>query len=221
VLVILNNGIGTSLKNWKLEGSPFGDFIFPDIFLFSGGSIRIHTAAGENTAIDFYLNQSESAWPPGTTIILSNADNLEITRFTVPEYQFTPTGFYADKNEDLVYFNGAIRDEAGNPVNGFSVLLDNGTFGVLSHPSGPSNHYPDKEDGEWDVAIPNVEDGIGQWTLTVVSYDCPDFAVVFDTQCKQYTRLSADILVEVTYPEETIINANWVCHWDCDKGVLP
>lgn len=83
-LVILNQGAGTSLKDWKLEGSPLGVVTFPDIILFSGGSIRIHTVAGENTASDLYLNQGESAWPPGTTIILSNANNAEISRFTVP-----------------------------------------------------------------------------------------------------------------------------------------
>ncbi len=83
-LVILNQGAGTSLKDWKLEGSPLGVVTFPDIFLFSGGSIRIHTVAGENTASDVFLNQGEAAWPPGTTIILSNASNAEISRFKVP-----------------------------------------------------------------------------------------------------------------------------------------
>jgi len=83
-LVILNKGAGTSLREWKLEGSPLGVFIFPDIFLFSGGSVRIHTAAGENTPTDLYLNQGEAAWPPGTVIILSDANNVEVTSFTVP-----------------------------------------------------------------------------------------------------------------------------------------
>jgi hypothetical protein len=83
-LVILNKGAGTSLAEWKLEGSSLGIFVFPDIFLFSGGSIRIHTSAGENTASDLYLNQGEAAWPPGTTIILSDDKGVEISRFTVP-----------------------------------------------------------------------------------------------------------------------------------------
>jgi hypothetical protein len=61
-----------------------GIFIFPDIFLFSGGSIRIHTASGQNTPSDLYLNQGEPAWPPGTTIILSDANGNEISRFTAP-----------------------------------------------------------------------------------------------------------------------------------------
>ncbi|RME72125.1 MAG: LysM peptidoglycan-binding domain-containing protein [Chloroflexi bacterium] len=83
-LVIFNQGAGTSLKNWKLEGSPLGVFVFPDIFLFSGGSIRIHTAAGENTPSDLYLNQGEAAWPPGTKIILSDANSIEIATYVVP-----------------------------------------------------------------------------------------------------------------------------------------
>jgi LysM repeat protein len=83
-LVILNQGAGTSLDEWKLEGSSLGTVILPDLFLFSGGSIRIHTSAGENTASDLYLNQGEAAWPPGTTIILSDDKNVEISRFTVP-----------------------------------------------------------------------------------------------------------------------------------------
>lgn len=83
-LVILNQGAGTSLRDWQLEGSSLGVFVFPDIFLFSGGSIRVHTAAGENTPTDLYLNQGEPAWPPGTTIILTDAGSTEISRFTVP-----------------------------------------------------------------------------------------------------------------------------------------
>jgi LysM repeat protein len=83
-VVILNQGAGANLNGWKLEGSPLANFSFPDIFLFSGGSIRIHTAAGQNTPSDLYLNQGEAAWPPGTTVILRDANGAEISRFTVP-----------------------------------------------------------------------------------------------------------------------------------------
>jgi len=83
-LVILNKGAGISLANWRLEGSSLGIFIFPDMFLFSGGSIRIHSLAGENTASDLFLNQGEAAWPPGTDIILTDDKGVEISRFTAP-----------------------------------------------------------------------------------------------------------------------------------------
>ncbi|MBN1991964.1 MAG: LysM peptidoglycan-binding domain-containing protein [Anaerolineae bacterium] len=90
-LVILNKGAGASLADWKLEGSSLGIFVFPDIFLFSGGSIRIHTRAGENTASDLYLNQGESAWPPGATIFLRDNQGVEVSRFSVPSAEATPS----------------------------------------------------------------------------------------------------------------------------------
>lgn len=83
-LIVLNQGPGSSMLNWKLSGSSLGNFVFPDIFLFSGGSIRIHTVAGQNTPSDLYLGQSEPAWPSGTTIVLSDNTGAEVSRYTVP-----------------------------------------------------------------------------------------------------------------------------------------
>jgi LysM repeat protein len=82
-VVILNKGAGVSLRDWKLEGSSLGIFVFPDIFLFSGGSIRVHTAAGQNTPSDLFLNQGEPAWPAGTTIVLRDSNSSEISRYKV------------------------------------------------------------------------------------------------------------------------------------------
>jgi uncharacterized protein YraI len=138
-----------------------------------------------------------------------------------PKYQFTPTGWHASGNAGLIQFKGRIRDEGGNLVNGYSVLLDNWSWSVLSHPSGPSRHYPQKGPGEWDVVIAenNLGSGLGWWWLTVVRYDCENFDWSFNAQCKQFTRLSEDVKIMVNWPDETIINADWVCHWDCDKGL--
>lgn len=135
-----------------------------------------------------------------------------------PSYQFTPTGWSATENAAIVHFKGRIKDEGGNLVNGYSVLLDNGSFSVLSHPTGASRWYPEKGDGEWDVVMPNLYDAQGWWWLTVVRYDC-DFNAAFDAQCKNFTKLSEDVKIQVVTPEESVINADWVCHWDCDKGL--
>lgn len=83
-IVILNQGAGTSLRDWTLAGSTLGEFTFPDIFLFSGGSIRIHTASGDNTASDLYLNQGEAVWSSGDTVTLIDENNTTVTRFEVP-----------------------------------------------------------------------------------------------------------------------------------------
>lgn len=142
----------------------------------------------------------------------------EPTPVPAPSYQFTPTGWFASENAGIVQFKGRIRDEGGNLINGFSILADNGAFRVLSHPTGASQWYPDKGDGEWDVVMPNIGSAQGWWWLTVVRYDC-NFAGGFDAQCQQYTKLSEDVKIEVRTPEESIINADWVCHWDCNTGL--
>lgn len=82
-LIVLNQGPGVGLLNWRLEGSSLGNFVFPDIFLFSGGSIRIHTAAGQNTPSDLYLGQGEAAWLPGTTIVLRDTEGNEISNLVI------------------------------------------------------------------------------------------------------------------------------------------
>jgi len=99
-----------------------------------------------------------------------------------PQYQFTPTGWHASGNPGIVHFKGRIKDEAGNLVNGYSVLVDNWSWSIMSHPSGASHHYPEKGDGEWDVVIPNenLGDGVGWWWLSVVRYECPDFLSRFE-----------------------------------------
>jgi len=157
--------------------------------------------------------------PPPPTPTPAPTDVPVPTPVPTKAYQFTPDGFWGTENAGIVHFKGRFRDEAGNLVNGYSVLIDNGAWSVVSHPSGASHHYPEKGDGEWDIVIPDPSTGVGWWWVTVVRYDCPDFFERFDAQCKQYTKLSEDIKVLINWPDETVLNANWTCHWDCDKGL--
>jgi hypothetical protein len=133
--------------------------------------------------------------------------------------QFVPAIWRSEYNQGMVLFKGEIRDQAGQPVNGFSILLDNGTWSVLSHPTGASHHYPDVGDGRWDVVIDNETDAAGWWTMTVVRYECPDFEQGFNAQCKEFTPLSETKVIKVVHPDENIIEANWTCLQDCDQGL--
>lgn len=133
--------------------------------------------------------------------------------------QFVPAIWQSAANPGHVLFKGEIRDEQGHPVNGYSILLDNGTWSVLSHPTGASRHYPDIFDGQWDVIIDNETDAAGWWTMTVVRYDCPDFEQGFNAQCKQFTSLSETKVIKVVHPDDNIIEANWTCLDHCGDGV--
>ncbi len=162
-----------------------------------------------------------SAPPPPPTPVPEPVEPPPPPPPTAIPYQFTPTGWHASGNPGIIHFKGRIKDEAGNLVNGYSILIDNWAWSIMSHPTGASNHYPEKGDGEWDVVFPNenLSDGVGSWYLSVVLYTCPDFLSRFDAQCKQFDRLSEEVYIEVNWPDETVINADWICHWDCNKGL--
>lgn len=134
-------------------------------------------------------------------------------------WQFAPATWRSGANRGIVHFKGEIRDQAGQPVNGYSILLDNGTWSVLSHPSGASRHYPDVGDGLWDVVIDNETDATGWWTLTVIRYECPDFEKGFNAQCKHFRPLSETKVVKVLHPNDNVIEANWTCLENCDQGL--
>lgn len=151
--------------------------------------------------------------PAGLPVASGASDNKQ------RPIQFTPAIWQSGPNGNIVQFKGSIRDKAGRPVNGYSVFVDNGTWSVISHPTGASRHYPDVGDGLWDVVIPNETDAAGWWTLTVVRYECPDFEIGFNGQCKQFTPLSETKVVKVVHPDENIIEANWTCLEDCNQGL--
>lgn len=158
--------------------------------------------------------------PPQPVATVESAPPPEDQPPPPPEkkYQFTPDAWHASENGGIVHFKGRIKDTHGHLINGYSVLLDNWSWKVLAHPTGASQWYPEKGAGEWDVVMPDMRSAQGWWWVSVVSYNC-DFFSGFDSKCTNYTQLSEEVKVEVSSPKESIINANWLCHWDCDKGV--
>ena len=133
-------------------------------------------------------------------------------------FQFTPGGWYVEGQDGVVRFRGQMVDGAGRPVNGFSVQADNGRQSILSLPSGPNRWQPQAEAGQWEIVIPDAAGNAGWWWLTVVRSECPAGEAGFDPQCREITRLSESVKVEIVYPDETVINAGWTCQWQCRNG---
>ncbi len=132
-------------------------------------------------------------------------------------FQFTPSGWYASEGSDSVRFRGQIIDGAGEPVNGFSVQADNGAEKFLSEPSGPNHWLPDRNDGAWEIVVPDTGQENQWWWLTLVRDECLQAGADFNAHCENVTALSESIKVEVIYPDETAINADWVCHRECEN----
>ncbi|MBE7472993.1 MAG: hypothetical protein DPW09_12755 [Anaerolineae bacterium] len=134
-----------------------------------------------------------------------------------PGFQFTPGGWYVMGQAEAIHFRGRIVDGAGQPVNGISIQADNGSLQTLSAPSGPNRWQPSVQAGEWEIAIPPDQAKTGWWWLTVVRDDCVAGGAEFEPQCRDVTRLSESVKVEVVYPAEMVINADWTCQWDCQN----
>jgi outer membrane protein assembly factor BamB len=134
-----------------------------------------------------------------------------------PGFQFTPQAWYVAEGDGVIRFQGRMVDGAGNPVDGVSVQADNGSISILSAPGGPNRRQPRAEAGAWEIVVPDPEAGAGWWWLTAVRYECPAGEADFDSQCETFTRLSESIKVEVVYPDEIVINADWTCQWNCQN----
>lgn len=84
MVVIFNQGPGINLSGWKMTGAAEGDYDFPNLFLWNGGSVRIHTTTGTNTPTDLYWDQEEPIWFSGDTIELINAQKEVMSSYQIP-----------------------------------------------------------------------------------------------------------------------------------------
>ncbi|RME42458.1 MAG: lamin tail domain-containing protein, partial [Caldilineae bacterium] len=84
MVVLYNRGPGVNLSGWMLTGSPVGDYTFPNLFLWNGGSVRVHTADGANTPTDLYWGATEPHWFSGNTVVLKNARGEVLSRYRIP-----------------------------------------------------------------------------------------------------------------------------------------
>ena len=76
-----------SLVGWRLEDSKGNVFVFPQfpqITLFSGGAVNIHTKEGSNTVVDFYWGLDRPVWVSGATVLLKDVQGNVRSTYTVP-----------------------------------------------------------------------------------------------------------------------------------------
>ena len=84
VVTLLNGGPGVNLSGWRVTGSSLGDYNMPNLFLWNGGSVRIHTKIGTNTPSDLYWGKEEAHWFSGDTVTLLNAQGETVASYTIP-----------------------------------------------------------------------------------------------------------------------------------------
>lgn len=73
-----------SLAGWQLEDSDGNVYIFPQLDLYAGGAVNLHTRAGTNTVVDLYWGMTAPAWRSGELIVLRDAQGNERATYQVP-----------------------------------------------------------------------------------------------------------------------------------------
>ena len=83
-LILLNTGQPVHLRGWTLSDQDGHVYTFPDLFLGSGGSVRIHTARGRDTVHDLYWGLDTAVWERGDVATLRDKAGKVVATYTVP-----------------------------------------------------------------------------------------------------------------------------------------
>lgn len=74
-----------SLLDWSLRGDGKNDTpIKSDIMLNPGGTLKIFTKEGDNSALAIYLNREQSLWKSGVVVTLLDPEQTERASYTIP-----------------------------------------------------------------------------------------------------------------------------------------
>ncbi|MFH2103384.1 MAG: lamin tail domain-containing protein [Chloroflexota bacterium] len=85
IVVLENNGEGVVvLTDWRLQDEDGNTYLFPQLTLFPGGTIQLHTASGADSAMNLFWDRVIPVWDAGEKAMLyDNQGNLHFT-YQVP-----------------------------------------------------------------------------------------------------------------------------------------
>jgi Lamin Tail Domain len=72
------------LTGWVLRDSSGAAYVFPQLTLYPGGTVQVHTAAGEDSITDLYWNHDEPLWKAGELVVLYDTQGLARAFYRIP-----------------------------------------------------------------------------------------------------------------------------------------
>lgn len=84
VQVVNDSERAFTLEGWQLARRDGPAYTFGNVPLFPGGSVRVHTRAGDNTSIDLDRGESEAQWQSEIEAQLLNERGAPVHTYTVP-----------------------------------------------------------------------------------------------------------------------------------------
>lgn len=72
------------LTGWTLRDSSGAAYTFPPLTLYPGGSVQVHTAAGEDSITDLYWGRADPLWEAGELVVLYDPQGLARAFYRIP-----------------------------------------------------------------------------------------------------------------------------------------
>jgi competence protein ComEC len=72
------------LTGWVLWKNSAVTYTFPELTLYPEGTVRLHTAAGNNSASDLFWDRTAPVWIPGTLAILYDSQKIIRAFYYIP-----------------------------------------------------------------------------------------------------------------------------------------
>ena len=84
-ILIQNNGTQPlDLTGWHLMDAQGNAYTFPQLTLFPGVKVQLHTIAGQDTPSDLYWGRSAALWVSGELAALYDSQNIARAFYRVP-----------------------------------------------------------------------------------------------------------------------------------------
>ncbi|HVM73213.1 MAG TPA: lamin tail domain-containing protein [Anaerolineales bacterium] len=84
-IIVQNNGSQElDLAGWYLTDSKGNTYTFPQLTLFPGVIVQLHTIAGQDSPSDLYWGRSSPAWTSGELVALYDSQNIARAFYRVP-----------------------------------------------------------------------------------------------------------------------------------------
>lgn len=84
VEIINDTDLSFNLQGWRLQRAGGPEYVFGDLLVFPGGSVRLYSMAGADTTIARYWGQGAPVWSSGATAVLVNAQGEPVAEYAAP-----------------------------------------------------------------------------------------------------------------------------------------
>ena len=84
-VILQNNGDATLLlTGWTLKDGESSIYTFPQLTLYPGGIVQVHSGTGTNTAADLFWGLTTPVWKSGELVALYDTQNIARAFYRIP-----------------------------------------------------------------------------------------------------------------------------------------